>query len=67
MKLCEEHVIVWDYKNMSIDGEVLHVYGSCDRCGRSFQETWGNPKYSVMEDQGLEWQDYELLGTEIFT
>ena len=44
----------------------------CDRCGRLFQKTYENPKYSVMDVDGdgestNEWSNYELLGTEIFS
>ena len=60
-----------DYEIPDEDGEYLTINGMCDRCGRGFQKTYQNPKYSVLDidengELANEWKDYELMGTEMF-
>lgn len=68
---CKEHLIIWDYKNVVLEEDTLHVFGNCDRCQREFMETWREPKYSIRDIKNgeiqEEWQNYEMLGTELMS
>lgn len=72
-KKCEKHLIVWEWKDFTIadDSQSLTVEGACDRCGRGFQMTFHEPRYSVLDidkkgELSNEWKNYELVGTEVF-
>ena len=73
-KPCEKHLIEWNWKDSMViddDGQSVTFDGHCDRCGREFQVTFHEPRYSIMDidskgELTSEWENYEMIGTEVF-
>lgn len=63
---CKKHSITWDYGGIDVDTEAdcVRFEGKCSKCTRRFMKTYVDARYSVMELNSNEWQNYELLGTE---